>query len=335
MPTDPLDRPALPIYLYRLARVKHLNPSALDQALYLIGLIPNRTAWRRFIDNLLLLLGTVLILSGIIFFFAYNWAKMSQLTKFGLLQLSLLIIAAFASQYGLERLAGQLALFATAILVGVLLAVFGQVYQTGADAFELFLTWAILITPWVLIGQFAPLWLLLLALFNLSLIFYWNQVIDYDKYSFYSTPLYLLLFILNGTALAAWEYAHQQGIAWLQGDWLGRILFIITLTTLIIPTLYAIVELEWEPLLRSVTVILYVIVTLFSLWYYRHQRHDLLLLAVCLLGILMTVTTLIGRLLPLEIEITWLILAAIVIGQATLATQWLIIIAKNKQKEIE
>ena len=333
MPTDPLDRPALPIYLYRLARVKHLTPSALDQALYLIGLIPNQTAWRRFIDSLLLLLGTTLILSGIIFFFAYNWTEMSRLTQFGLIQLSILIMAAFASRYGLERLVGQLALFTTAILVGVLLAIFGQIYQTGADAFELFLTWAILITPWVLIGQFAPLWLLLLSLFNLSLIFYWNQVIDYDEYFFYSTPLYLLLFILNGTALSIWEYAHQQSVVWLQGDWLGRILFTIILTTLIVPTLYAIVEQESVPLLQSVTIILYVIVTLLSLWYYRHQRHDLLLLAVCLLGILMTVTTLMGRLLPLEMEITWLILAAVIIGQATLATKWLIIIAKNAQKE--
>ena len=64
MPNDPLDRPALPIYLYRLARVRHLTPSTLDQALYLIGLIPSRTAWRQFIDTLLLLLGTTLVLAA-------------------------------------------------------------------------------------------------------------------------------------------------------------------------------------------------------------------------------------------------------------------------------
>ena len=151
MPNDPLDRPALPIYLYRLARVKHLTPSALDQALYLIGLIPSRTAWRQFIDTLLLILGTTLVLAGIIFFFAYNWAEINHLTKFGLIELGILIMALFTAWYGLQRLIGQVALFATAILVGVLLAVVGQSYQTGADAFELFFTWAILITPWVLI----------------------------------------------------------------------------------------------------------------------------------------------------------------------------------------
>ena len=330
MSNDPLDRPALPIYLYRLARVKHLTPSALDQALYLIGLIPSRTAWRRFIDNLLLLLGTTLVLSGIVFFFAYNWAKIGHLTKFGLIQMGILIVASFTSWYGLQRLIGQLALFASTILVGVLLAVIGQSYQTGADTFELFLTWAILIIPWVLIGQFAPLWLLLLLLFNLSLSLYWEQVIDYEDF-FYSTKLYLLLFALNGTALSVWEYAHRQGIVWLQKYWLGEILFIITLITLIVPTLQAILKPEWEPWLLEMT-LLYVIVTLFSLWYYRHQRYDLLLLSTCLLGILITVTTLIGRLLPLEVEITWLILAIVVIGQTTLATKWLLVVAQNEHK---
>ena len=331
MSTDPLDRPALPIYLYRLARVKHLTPSALDKALYLTGLIPGRTAWRQFIDTLLLLLGTTLVLAGIIFFFAYNWAEINHLIKFGLIELGILIMALFSSWYGLPRPIDQLALFAAAILVGVLLAVVGQSYQTGADAFELFLTWAILITPWVLIGQFAPLWLLLLLLCNLGLSLYWEQVMSYEDF-FYSTKLYLLLFALNGTALSTWEYAHRQGIIWLQGNWLGKILFIVTLITLIIPTLYAILNSKWELWLREVT-LLYVIVTLFSLWYYRHQRYDLLLLAVGLLGILITVTTLIGRLLPLEIEITWLILAVVIIGQTTLATKWLLIIAQHEPKE--
>jgi uncharacterized membrane protein len=333
MPTDPLDRPALPIYLYRLARVKHLTPSALDQALYLVGLIPNRTAWRQFIDSLLLILGTTLVLAGIIFFFAYNWAEINHLTKFGLIELGILVMASFTAWYGLQHLVGQLALFATAILVGILLAVMGQSYQTGADAFELFLTWAILIIPWVLIGQFAPLWLLLLLLFNLSLSLYWEQVIDYEDF-FYSTKLYLLLFALNGTALFAWEYAHRQGVVWLQGDWLGRIVFITTLIVLIIPTLDAILTLEWEPWLGG-GALLYVTVTLLSLWYYHHQRYDLLLLAVCLLGILIIMTTLIGRLLPLEVEISWLILAVMVIGQTTLITKWLLIIAQHKPKAMQ
>ena len=47
-----------------------------------------------------------------------------------------------------------------AVAVGALLAVFGQTYQTGADPFELFLTWALLIVPWTLAARFEPLYLL-------------------------------------------------------------------------------------------------------------------------------------------------------------------------------
>jgi uncharacterized membrane protein len=45
--------------------------------------------------------------------------------------------------------------------VGVLQAVFGQIYETGADSYVLFLIWALLIIGWVAIGGYAPLWLLL------------------------------------------------------------------------------------------------------------------------------------------------------------------------------
>ena len=51
-------------------------------------------------------------------------------------------------EHGLDAVAGRISLFATAFLSGILLAVFGQVYQTGADPYGLFLAWALLILPW-------------------------------------------------------------------------------------------------------------------------------------------------------------------------------------------
>ncbi|WP_315814113.1 hypothetical protein [Paraflavitalea speifideaquila] len=49
-------------------------------------------------------------------------------------------------------------LTAAAVLLGVLMAVFGQVYQTGANAYDLFLSWTIAITLWVVIANFALLY---------------------------------------------------------------------------------------------------------------------------------------------------------------------------------
>ena len=50
-----------------------------------------------------------------------------------------------------------------ALLVGALLALVGQTYQTGADTFELFAVCAAAILPWVLVACFPTLWVLWLA----------------------------------------------------------------------------------------------------------------------------------------------------------------------------
>ncbi len=329
MASNPLDLPPPPAHLYSLAQTNHLTFSALEYALRKIGTIPEAEAWQRFIDNMLLLLGTTLLLAGVIFFFAYNWADMAHFAKFCVLQVGVLSMALLALLLGLERLSAQAALLAAAVLLGALLAVYGQTYQTGADAFNLFLVWAILIIPWVLLGVFAPLWSLLLLLLNLSLILYWEQVINPPSFA-PRTELFLLLFLLNGIAMVAWEYAHKQGVAWLQGQWFGILIFGAVLTALIIPTLFAIADLEdWQAnRLFAVSVLLYVVTTLLALWYYRYQRRDLLRLAMSLLGVIIVFTTFMGKILPLD-TITWLILALVIIGQAALATKWLQQVAKT------
>ena len=121
------------------------------------------------------------------------------------------------------------------------MAVFGQTYQTGADAFSLFLGWAFLILPWVILSRFLPMWLLFCFLINLSLILYWEQVINYF---FWNPPiaLFLLLFSLNFIVMLVWEFAYRRGVAWVQGEWFGVILFCAVLITIIIPSLYAIAD---------------------------------------------------------------------------------------------
>ncbi len=69
-----------------------------------------------------------------------------------------------------------MALFAAAVLVGPLLGVYGQTYQTGADPWGLFAFWALLILPWVVVAHFTALWILTIALLDTALVLYWIQV---------------------------------------------------------------------------------------------------------------------------------------------------------------
>ena len=105
------------------------------------------------VDRSLLFVGSSLVLAGVIFFFAYNWSRMNAIAKFGLIEVGLLLCVLAASNRGLDRLTGKVLLLAASVLVGVLLAVYGQVYQTGADAYETIVVWALLILPWVIVGR--------------------------------------------------------------------------------------------------------------------------------------------------------------------------------------
>lgn len=84
-----------------------------------------------------------------------------------------------------------------AMLVGVLFAVFGQIYQTGANAYDFFLAWTLFVVLWVVVFNFAPLWLLFLTLVNTTFVLYTQQVArDWDEIF-----IVTLLFVFNALAL--------------------------------------------------------------------------------------------------------------------------------------
>src|SRR5215471_17509745 len=196
-----------------------LTPDQTPTALRLAGVLPTPSQWLRFLDRLLLWLSTVLLAAAVIFFFAYNWQALGRYPKFALVEVPLVLAVLLAWRFGLEHATGKAALVAAALLVGALLALVGQTYQTGADTYELFTTWALAILPWVLVGRLAALWLFWIGLINLAMILYFH-VFGRLLGSVSGTPQLLWwLFGLNTTALALWETLARRGIAWLNERW--------------------------------------------------------------------------------------------------------------------
>ena len=113
--------------------------------------------------RMLALIGAAHILAGIIFFFAYNWADLSKMAKFAILFAGLGSSFALWWVLGPDRRAGEIMGVAATVLTGVLLAVFGQIYQTGADAHDLFVAWALLTLPWACLSL-SPLHILVWTL---------------------------------------------------------------------------------------------------------------------------------------------------------------------------
>lgn len=190
-----------------------ISPQAREYALKLLH--PTRN-WGLWIARLLLALGTALVLSGIVYFYAFNWAAIPDLVKLGSVELALAGCIAAALFFGLDRNTGKIMALSAATLTGVFLAVFGQVYQTGADAWTLFGTWAVLITPWAMTVAFAPLWALWLVVANIGIVLFWDQAVLPAR----DTEMLIMpiLATFNGAALALREYLEPR-FAWLAARW--------------------------------------------------------------------------------------------------------------------
>lgn len=166
--------------------------SALKENVY-----AKRGDWQRFLKLLFISLGISFTTLGILFFFAFNWADMHKFTKIGLVE-GLIILGSFGVLSNkMSETVQNILLMALSALVGILFAVFGQIYQTGANAYDFFLAWTACITLWVLVSNFAPLWVMYLTLINTTIVFYSQQV----AHDWSDLFVINLLLIINALAL--------------------------------------------------------------------------------------------------------------------------------------
>lgn len=161
--------------IHIVSQHSNLTEEAIDQALK-ENVYHDKESWLKFLRLFLLSLGVGFTICGIVFFFAYNWPDLHKFVKIGLTEGLLVGTTVFALLPKINSTLKNIILTAAAALVGVLFAVFGQIYQTGANAYDFFLAWTIFITLWVLVSNFAVLWLFYLVLINTTLSFYADQV---------------------------------------------------------------------------------------------------------------------------------------------------------------
>lgn len=212
--------------------------------------IRDEAFWARWGSRALLALGAGQFLAGVVFFFAYNWNDLSDIAKFAVVESGLIVAAVAALIHGIDRPFGQVLLIAAAIMTGVLLAVIGQVYQTGADVFELFAAWAVLILPWVLAGRSAALWLLWVAVAAIALGLYGEQVlVVMDRLT--SEEVWAMVGAALALVLTLREVALRHGLGWLGPEWLRLTLLIAAVATLFAPAAGFVLDLE--PAANAVT----------------------------------------------------------------------------------
>jgi uncharacterized membrane protein len=294
--------------------------SDVPTALRVGGALPAPTDWVRFVEQLLLWLGAVLIAAGVGFFVAYNWQDLGRFEKLALVQGLVVAALTVVGWKGLDGAAGKAALFGATLLVGALLALVGQIYQTGADTFELFAAWGLAILPWVLVARFAPLWVLWLAIANLAIVLYYTTFGGLLGVLFGPERLLWVLLALNTVALVLWESLAAAGIRWLGGRWAPRLLALASgglVTALAIWHL-----LDWRgtsgwgvPLWLAWLVVAYLV--------YRRWRRDLFVLAGGVSSVVLVAATFLLEHMGLDDYGGFLLVALAVIGLSALGTRWL------------
>jgi uncharacterized membrane protein len=307
--------------IFEWAEAGRLEPGQLAPALRVAGAIPGVEEWRRFVDLLLLGLAVATIAAGAVFFVAANWHELGRFAKFALVEASIVLALALCWRYGLESLAGKASLVAAALCVGALLALVGQVYQTGADTWELFANWAGAIAAWVVIARMPVLWLLWLALVNVAVALYFSVFGGILGIVFGTREMLWALFGLNTSALAVWEVLAASGVAWLRGRSAVRVLAFASGAAITWLAVWSVLDISrvggWG-------------LVVYAAWLgalyaaYRRRSVDLFILSGAVLSAIIVVTvTLAHNLLQREAAGSFLFIGLFVIAMTAAGAWWL------------
>lgn len=286
-------------------------------------------AWRQFLARSTLWLGVLLLGSAAICWVAANWQDMTKIQRFAGTQ-GLLALSALAAAWAGLRLRGTPgvrrsipgALLALAgILLGALLALLGQTYQTGADTWELFAWWAVLLLPWALVASSQAVWLLWVLVSNVALAL-WLGERAFNWWLLLGGPQVASLIVAawNLILLLGWELAARR---WRASTLIGpRLLAALVIGVLVTALMFGDFIMRG---LGATNGVAWLAVTLGLGFYYQRGRRDLIILAMLAAGVICVSLRMVGEwLLRLEPGV-WaaLPLAALLMAEAVWAARWL------------
>ena len=310
--------------LLEWAEQSSIDGRQLQDALNVGDVLPTVSDWRGFLDTLLLYVGALFVGSGIVFFFAYNWDDLGRLAQFALVQGAIVAALLAFWMLGLEKLSGKVSLMLAAIFVGVLLALIGQTYQTGADPYELFTVWCVLILPWALLARFDVLWIFWLLLLNLSITLYYQVFGGLFHVLFGGEQMLWVLFVVNTIALLVWEWVVTKGVDHRKARWMTRLLATVSgglVSTLAILNLLG----SDESSFSQFGVLAWLGWMALAYYWYRNVEVDVYVLAIGVLSVIAIVSVFLGRFLFSEVDAfaSLIIMSGVIIGLSAAGAYWL------------
>lgn len=272
--------------------------------------------WMLFFRHLCAWLGCVLLASAVVCAVAANWDRIGPIARLLGLQCLLVVTVAASLLPRLAPRARTLLLLLSTVMLGALLALVGQTYQTGADPWQLFATWALLMLPWTLASASVVLCLLGVLIGNVA-IFLWGEQSGHGG----SHAVLAIFTLWNAGALIAWE-AGRMRWAWLRAPAGTRVLSALLVGVL---AAYAAGQSMRAGTFITPALMWWALVTMGAGMFYRYGRRDVATLAVLLLGVIVVMTTQVAVHLSWDVDhaILLALLALVVLAQAGLAAAWL------------
>ncbi|MEM9259101.1 MAG: DUF4401 domain-containing protein, partial [Bacteroidota bacterium] len=176
-----------------------------------------------------------------------------------------------------STLARDALLTTAAFMVGGLFAVLGQIYQTGANAYDLFLAWVLFTAIWTIVVDFPALWLLWLALVNATLVLYGQQVIS--GWEEWLMPFILML--MNGIALVGFIVVGSRSSKQSYPKWM---LIILALAASFMGVQAAFLSLFAGYVLGPTPAFMVILIFLLASWL-AYRRQELVYLAILALAL--------------------------------------------------
>ena len=323
--------------LARFGEQRVLSKEAMSAALDLAGLRPSVEEGWTFALVTIRVAGVLSLAAGMVFLVAFNWRELGLYGRFAIVELPLLAALVVAWMQGVAQLTGRLALLLAVILAGVLLALFGQTYQTGANLYELFLGWAALTLPWVIACRWAPCWGLWLLLVNVALMLIAQAAgrgdflsgIIWNRERGSAWALGLLVDSALYTALAV--FAKRPGLG-LGAQWLQRGVAAAAMVFGTAMMLHRITSSSHGDAVTALETLLFLATSAGFAAYAYLQKSDLFNFAALALSLILVTTVGLAKMLiegragleALFILGCWVILASTgsVVGISNLAKQW-------------
>jgi uncharacterized membrane protein len=307
--------------IFEWAAAGRLRPACVPDALRLAGVTPDRAQWQRFIEALLLGLGALLLAAGAIYFVAFNWQSLGRFGKFALVEIPIVVAIGLCGWRGLDTIVGKAALVAAALLVGALLALTGQVYQTGADTFELFAAWALGIAVWVAASRLAALWLLWLAIVNLAVAFYFSAFPGIFWIAFGPRETLWTLFAFNTVVLVAWEGLAAFGVVWLRERWAARSIALVSGAAITLLAVWSVIGSFRSDSWPIPAYLAWLGGVYFA---YRRRHPDLFVLAAAVLSVIAVITAAVAYRVATRGDAGgFLVVGMVIVGMGSAGAWWL------------